>query len=360
MAFAGGPLNHFSLQALVRMAQVLREDAGSLGLVTAVSGIITKQGVSLWSSEPGATAFAHDDVSDATERETERVELIEGAQRRGDDRELHGALRERRSRSARCCSAISTTDGARSRSGTIRRSSRRDARGTVRARALHRAGRGRGARAGMSGFNLADLFEQAVDHFGPRECLVANGVRRTYAEMEARANRLAHHLARHGVRPGDHVGIYAQNCVEWVETLWAVFKLRAVWININYRYVEDELRYLVANADLQGAGVRAAATRRASPGCARRCRTSCTRSSSRTAATRRSRASRRSTSKRRWPRLAGSRLRAALGRRSLHPLHGRHDGAAEGCRVAARGRVLRARRRHRPDDAARRRSSPAT
>src|SRR4030042_1356031 len=100
-------------------------------------------------------------------------------------------------------------------------------------------------------FNLADLFERAVDHFGPRECLVANGVRRTYDEMEARANRLAPHLARHGVRPGDHVGIYAWNCVEWVETLWAVFKIRGVWVNINYRYVEDELRYLVANADLK-------------------------------------------------------------------------------------------------------------
>ena len=100
-------------------------------------------------------------------------------------------------------------------------------------------------------FNLADLFEQAVDHFGPRECLVANGVRRTYSQMEARANRLAHHLARNGIGPGDHVGIYAQNCVEWVETLWAVFKIRGVWVNINYRYVEDELRYLVANADLK-------------------------------------------------------------------------------------------------------------
>jgi acetyl-CoA C-acetyltransferase len=79
MPFAGGPLNHFVFQALVRMAQVLRGDPGSLGLVTAVSGIVTKQGVSLWSSEPGATAFAHDDVTAATERETERVELTEGA-----------------------------------------------------------------------------------------------------------------------------------------------------------------------------------------------------------------------------------------------------------------------------------------
>ena len=39
--------------------------------------------------------------------------------------------------------------------------------------------------------------------------------------------------------------------MEWVETAWAVFKLRAVWININFRYVEDELRYLFTNADLK-------------------------------------------------------------------------------------------------------------
>ena len=100
-------------------------------------------------------------------------------------------------------------------------------------------------------FNLADLFEHAADAFPDREYLVAEGRRRTYAEMEARANRLAHHLAGQGVGPGDHVGIYALNSAEWVETLWAVFKLRAVWVNINYRYVEDELRYLIGNADLK-------------------------------------------------------------------------------------------------------------
>jgi acyl-CoA synthetase (AMP-forming)/AMP-acid ligase II len=100
-------------------------------------------------------------------------------------------------------------------------------------------------------FNLADLFEAAVDAYPERDYLVAEGKRRTYAEMEARANRLAHHLAERGIGPGDHVGIYAYNSVEWVETAWAVFKLRAVWININYRYVKDELRYLLTNADLK-------------------------------------------------------------------------------------------------------------
>ena len=63
-------------------------------------------------------------------------------------------------------------------------------------------------------FNLADLFENAVDAFADRECIVAEGQRRTYAEMDARANQLAHHLARNGIGPGGHVGIYAYNSVE--------------------------------------------------------------------------------------------------------------------------------------------------
>ncbi|MEI7478888.1 MAG: acyl-CoA synthetase [Actinomycetes bacterium] len=100
-------------------------------------------------------------------------------------------------------------------------------------------------------FNLATLFENAVDHFPDREYIVAAGKRRTYREMEERANQLAHALQNLGVGPGDHVGIYSYNSVEWIEILWATFKIRAVWININYRYVEDELRYLFTNADLK-------------------------------------------------------------------------------------------------------------
>lgn len=100
-------------------------------------------------------------------------------------------------------------------------------------------------------YNLADVFELAVDTYPDREYLVADDKRCTFHEMEARANRLAHHLQSQGVEPGDHVGIYAYNCMEWVETLWAVFKIRAVWININFRYVEDELAYIFTNADLK-------------------------------------------------------------------------------------------------------------
>ena len=64
MTWAGGPLNNWVVQALAKMADVLRADAGSLGLVTAISGWITKQGVSLWSTTPPAQPYRSIDVTD--------------------------------------------------------------------------------------------------------------------------------------------------------------------------------------------------------------------------------------------------------------------------------------------------------
>ncbi len=76
MAFAGGPLNNFVLQALVRMVQVLREDPGSVGMVTAVSGMLTKQGVTLWSTKPPEAACRFIDVTRDVHAETRRLELV--------------------------------------------------------------------------------------------------------------------------------------------------------------------------------------------------------------------------------------------------------------------------------------------
>ena len=99
--------------------------------------------------------------------------------------------------------------------------------------------------------NFADMFEAIVDVAPERTaCVVVGGPRRTFAELEDRVNRMAHHLAGAGVQPGDHVGIYAYNGVEWIETMMALYKIRAVPVNINYRYVESELKYLCTNADL--------------------------------------------------------------------------------------------------------------
>ncbi|OMI36113.1 acyl-CoA synthetase [Streptomyces sparsogenes] len=106
-------------------------------------------------------------------------------------------------------------------------------------------------------YNLADLFESIVDTVPGREALVyldhpGTGAERrlTYAELDAAANRLAHHLRDSGVRPGEHVGLHLYNGVEYLQTSLACLKIRAVPVNVNYRYVEDELVYLYRDADL--------------------------------------------------------------------------------------------------------------
>ena len=101
-------------------------------------------------------------------------------------------------------------------------------------------------------FNIADLFEHAVDVVPDRTALIVGPVRRTYAELEERANRFAHWLADQGIGIGDHIGVYGLNSEPWVVTMLAAFKLRAVPINVNFRYVAEELRYIFDNADLVG------------------------------------------------------------------------------------------------------------
>jgi 3-oxocholest-4-en-26-oate---CoA ligase len=101
-------------------------------------------------------------------------------------------------------------------------------------------------------FNLADLFEAVADAVPEREALVCANRRLTYSQLDERSNRLAHYLEGEGIGPGEHVGLYLHNCTEYIEASLAAYKLRAVPININYRYVEAELAYLFDNADLVG------------------------------------------------------------------------------------------------------------
>ncbi len=103
-----------------------------------------------------------------------------------------------------------------------------------------------------SSFNLADLWEAVSDRVPERIAVVCDGVRRTYGELEERSNRLAHWMLDQGVEPGQHVGLYLTNGIEYFEAMLACYKVRAVPINVNYRYVSGELRYLFDDADLVG------------------------------------------------------------------------------------------------------------
>ena len=86
-------------------------------------------------------------------------------------------------------------------------------------------------------FNIADLFEMVTDTVPEREALVCGSTRVTFSQLEERSNRLAHFMKGQGIKAGDHVGLYMYNCAEYLESMLACFKLRAVPVNVNYRYV---------------------------------------------------------------------------------------------------------------------------
>ena len=100
-------------------------------------------------------------------------------------------------------------------------------------------------------FNAADIFEGVVDRVPDREAIVHGSTRLTYKELDARSNKAANALKKLGIKKGSHIGIYAFNCVEWLEIMLGAYKLCAIPININYRYVEEELKYLIDNADME-------------------------------------------------------------------------------------------------------------
>ncbi|HVA06527.1 MAG TPA: acyl-CoA synthetase [Acidimicrobiales bacterium] len=110
-------------------------------------------------------------------------------------------------------------------------------------------------------FNLARAFDTLVETLGDRECIVWKDRRLTYADLAERSKRLASYLHAQGVgirqeRDGlaghesgqDHVALALYNGSEYLESMLASYRARAAAFNVNYRYVGEELRYLLNDA----------------------------------------------------------------------------------------------------------------
>jgi fatty-acyl-CoA synthase len=100
-------------------------------------------------------------------------------------------------------------------------------------------------------WNLGDIFE-AVGRVMPGDApaLIHHGHRTvTWAELDRRSTQLALQLLARGARPDDKVAFYMRNRPEYLELLVACFKARLVHVNVNFRYLEDELHYIFDNSD---------------------------------------------------------------------------------------------------------------
>jgi O-succinylbenzoate-CoA ligase len=97
--------------------------------------------------------------------------------------------------------------------------------------------------------NTTDFLSIANAICPERDCVVFEGKRWTYAKINERVNRLANALAQLGVGKGDRIGILHVNCNQYIETYFAVAKLAAIFVPLNFRAKADELTYMVANAE---------------------------------------------------------------------------------------------------------------
>jgi 3-oxocholest-4-en-26-oate---CoA ligase len=111
-------------------------------------------------------------------------------------------------------------------------------------------------------FNLPDAFDTVAAQHPDREALVWGDVRMTYSGLADRSRRLGAYLRSRGLGAHrerselaghesgqDHLGIYLYNGNEYIEAMLGAFRARVAPFNVNYRYVEDELVYLLDNSD---------------------------------------------------------------------------------------------------------------
>ena len=99
--------------------------------------------------------------------------------------------------------------------------------------------------------HYATLWEAISDVIGDRDAVVNGELRRTWTEYDDRASRLSSAFASAGLGRDSKIGMYLYNGNEYLETQFAGMKLRGVPINVNYRYLDDELLYLLENSDAE-------------------------------------------------------------------------------------------------------------
>jgi acyl-CoA synthetase (AMP-forming)/AMP-acid ligase II len=100
--------------------------------------------------------------------------------------------------------------------------------------------------------HYATILEAISDALPEEEALIFGQQRLTWTELDRRAAKLATVMSEAGIRPGDRVGLFLYNCSEYMEAMLAAMKIRAVPININFRYTGPELSYLLADAGASG------------------------------------------------------------------------------------------------------------
>jgi fatty-acyl-CoA synthase len=99
-------------------------------------------------------------------------------------------------------------------------------------------------------WNFGDIIDAIVPALPEGHLALVHGDREiTWQEMSHRSNNLARNLLANGATTGDKVGFYMRNRPEYSELLVGCFRARLTHVNVNYRYVADEVHYIFENSD---------------------------------------------------------------------------------------------------------------
>ncbi|MGB0406807.1 MAG: AMP-binding protein, partial [Pseudomonadales bacterium] len=98
--------------------------------------------------------------------------------------------------------------------------------------------------------NIGDLLTRRAALNPEREAVfdVARGLRLSFASLAERAHRLANALIDDGVKPGDRVGLLLMNSAEFIESFFAIARLGAVVVPLNWRLTAEELRFILQDS----------------------------------------------------------------------------------------------------------------
>jgi fatty-acyl-CoA synthase len=95
---------------------------------------------------------------------------------------------------------------------------------------------------------LGDLLHRSAARYPQRVAITDGAVTRTYADLDADANRLAHALIERGVRAGDKVAVLSRNSVAYVQTIFAASRCGAVLVPINFMLNGAEVGYVLQHS----------------------------------------------------------------------------------------------------------------
>src|SRR4030043_1785882 len=97
--------------------------------------------------------------------------------------------------------------------------------------------------------NTTDFLSIANAICPDRDCIVFEGKRWTYAQINERVNQLVNALTKLGVEKSDRIGMLHVNSNQYIETYYAAAKLGAIFVPLNFRAKADELAYMIGNAE---------------------------------------------------------------------------------------------------------------